>query len=118
MAILLVSQDLMIGSWAAGPASQLGARLDTAATVARALELTAENDYRLAIVDLTTASRELPELVEGLRQSNRNIRILAFGPHVQNELLDRARSAGCDAVLTRGQFHARAAEIIAAQSKS
>ena len=117
MAILLVSQDLMIGSWAAGPARAAGIRLDVAATVPRALDLAGQTNYGLAIIDLSTASGALLELIDGLRQSTSSLKIVAFGPHVQDQLLDRAREAGCDRVLSRGQFHAQASDIIATQSK-
>ena len=44
--------------------------------------------------------------------ATRRIPILAYGPHVQTELLERARSAGADAVVTRGSFNNRMAELI------
>ncbi len=34
-------------------------------------------------------------------------RVIGFGAHVREELLAQARSAGCDAVLTKGQLAAR-----------
>jgi len=111
--ILFISGDLMAGSWLAGPAAQTGAKLDTAGSTVAALEMADRNPYRLAIIDLSTAGKDLAALVEGLRRANRSIHILAYGPHVQEHLLDGARDAGCDRVLTRGQFHAQAAEIIA-----
>jgi uncharacterized protein len=36
--------------------------------------------------------------------ATRRIPILAFGPHVDPPLLKRARAAGCDVVVTKGQF--------------
>lgn len=36
--------------------------------------------------------------------ADRAIRVLAFGPHVAKDLLQAARDAGADAVLTRGAF--------------
>jgi hypothetical protein len=40
------------------------------------------------------------------------IPILAFGPHVDAELRDRARQAGCDVVVTKGQFTAHMRDLI------
>lgn len=40
-------------------------------------------------------------------------RIVAFGSHVDREVLDAARAAGCDEVLPRSAFFARAAELLA-----
>ena len=117
LGILLISGDLMAGSWLAGPAAQAGAKVDTAGGTAAALEMADRNAYRLAIIDLSTAGKDLAALVEGLRRANGSIQILAYGPHVQEHLLGAARDAGCDRVLTRGQFHAQAAEIIAEGKK-
>jgi DNA-binding NarL/FixJ family response regulator len=117
MAILLVSQDLMIGSWAAGPAGGAGIRLDVAAAPARALELASHTEYRLVMIDLSTAAGALAELITGLRQQCGELKIVAFGPHVQEQLLDRARELGCDRVLSRGQFHSQVNDIIAMASK-
>ena len=40
--------------------------------------------------------------------------ILAFGPHVHESALEDARQAGCDQVLSRGEFSNRMAEILSA----
>ncbi|MBL8746584.1 MAG: hypothetical protein JNK58_09550 [Phycisphaerae bacterium] len=40
------------------------------------------------------------------------IRIVAFGPHVETEALGEARRLGADAVMTRGAFHARLADVL------
>lgn len=49
------------------------------------------------------------ELIRRLRDdratpSQRAIRIVAFGPHVRRDLLQQAKDAGADDVLTRGAF--------------
>ena len=41
-------------------------------------------------------------------------RVIGFGSHVDAELLDAARAAGCDEVLPRSKFFARARELLAA----
>lgn len=40
------------------------------------------------------------------------IRVLAFGPHVEVEALRAAKSAGADAVMTRGAFGDRLPEVL------
>jgi len=42
----------------------------------------------------------------------RGIRVLAFGPHVERTLLQQARDAGADDVLTRGAFDHNMPEIL------
>ena len=39
-----------------------------------------------------------------IRAAAPDARIVAFGPHVDDELLERARAAGADTVLARSQF--------------
>ena len=41
---------------------------------------------------------------------------IGFGSHVQRELLDAARAAGCEVVLKRSEFFARLAELIGAEA--
>ena len=42
--------------------------------------------------------------VGAIRAAAPDARIVAFGPHVDDELLERARAAGADTVLARSQF--------------
>jgi hypothetical protein len=43
--------------------------------------------------------------------------VVAFGPHVHETLLVAAEAAGCDLVLSRGQFFSRLDEIVSAQQQ-
>jgi hypothetical protein len=40
------------------------------------------------------------------------LRVVAFGPHVHEERLAAARNAGCDEVVSRGEFFARLDAIV------
>ena len=44
-------------------------------------------------------------------------RIVAYGPHVDEALLDSAREAGCDTVLPKGAFVSRLPEIVSGDSE-
>ena len=44
------------------------------------------------------------DAVAAIRAHAPDARIVAFGPHVDDELLQRARDAGADAVMARSQF--------------
>ncbi|MEI7658494.1 MAG: hypothetical protein WCK33_10550 [Phycisphaerae bacterium] len=60
------------------------------------------------VVDLDKEADAI-ELIRRLRDpratpAERAIRIVAFGPHVRRDLLQQARDAGADEVMTRGAF--------------
>lgn len=45
--------------------------------------------------------------------SGLGVRIIGFGPHVDGELLDAARAAGCDQVVSRSVFFSRLGVLLA-----
>ena len=112
-AVLLVSGDLMAGSWLRQPAAAAKVKVDVAASADAALQFAESTRYALVIVDLSAVGQGIRELVDGLREIDASQRILAYGPHVQDHVLEAAKTAGCDRVLTRGQFHAQVAQIFA-----
>jgi hypothetical protein len=54
----------------------------------------------MVVVDLARYGEAVP----ALRAAAPGVRIVAFGPHVDGELLARARTEGADVVLPRSQF--------------
>ncbi len=56
----------------------------------------------LVIVDLSAPDWE--KVVQDVRRHLRHVPIVAFGPHVDREALERARRLGCRRVLARGKF--------------
>jgi DNA-binding NarL/FixJ family response regulator len=63
----------------------------------------AESRLRAAVVDLHALSGEALRIIERLAAAQPGLAILAFGPHVERELLKRARRAGAVA-LPRSRF--------------
>jgi CheY-like chemotaxis protein len=118
MSAILLTSDLMTASKAQGAATRAGCPLKTvgseqALLAAAAEQAAAQNVAGLLILDLTTPGIDLPALVPQLRALAGRPQILAFGPHVHEARLQAAAEAGCDSVITRGQFHAQAQEILA-----
>ena len=72
------------------------------------------NQTRLVMIDLSQPGLPIADAVAAVRTAARAATILAFGPHVEAGLLTSARDAGCDVVLSNGQFH-REQEAILAQ---
>ena len=56
------------------------------------------------LVDLTLDGVNLPAVVKAVRAAAPLARVVAYGPHVDQAALADAADAGCDQVLSRGQF--------------
>ena len=91
-------------------AKQAGVTLDTAGT-ADALASAARTDgTSLLIVDLN--ARGSIEAIEMLRAAGITLPVIAFFSHVQAELAERARLAGCEEVMPRSKFARELPEIL------
>ncbi|HMO85589.1 MAG TPA: histidine kinase [Lacipirellulaceae bacterium] len=114
MRLVLVTRDLMLISAAEGLAAQHGAHATTVGGVAAAGAACAEPETAaLVAVDLRTPGLDVAALVAAVRRAAPSAAILAFGPHVHEAALAAARAAGCDEVVTRGQFEQRLAAALA-----
>ncbi|CAN5706813.1 hypothetical protein BH20ACT2_BH20ACT2_12850 [soil metagenome] len=63
-------------------------------------------DADLVVLDLSRAG--VLDVVGSLDAA----RVIGFGSHVEREVLDAARAAGCDEVLARSKFFGRLAELL------
>jgi hypothetical protein len=70
--------------------------------IARVVEL----QPALILLDLSSKAIPWPEWIASLKSSpaTRRIPVIAFGPHVDLELRQRAEQAGCDVVLAKSRF--------------
>jgi CheY-like chemotaxis protein len=71
---------------------------------------------RLVVVDLNARQGAL-EAIEQLQRSGNSIPVIGFLSHVQTELAQRARAAGCKQVMPRSSFTMNLPEILQ-QAKS
>ena len=120
MFIFFLTTDLVFPSRVAGVAQQLGAQLETAATADALLaKLAAKNSSEsVVLLDLNSPVVNPAVIVPQLKALATPPRlIIAFGPHVHAEKLAAAKTAGCDMVLTRGQFDSQMASLLAALSE-
>ncbi len=111
MRVLLVSGDLMIHSMVEGAVRAIGAELVVAGGATCIAQATTHAP-RFVLLDLGGNLPELAALVPQLRAAAPEAKVIAFGPHVHAAKLTAARAAGCDEVLTRGQFHAGIGELL------
>jgi DNA-binding response OmpR family regulator len=108
MTIVLLSGDLLAVSRVAGAAAQQGIAFQSAPAAEQAAELCRTHAASMLIVDLSTPSLDVDALVGAMKTDKGNRpTIVAFGPHVHEERLAAARDAGCDRVVSRGQFMAQ-----------
>jgi CheY-like chemotaxis protein len=101
--IALLSSDLACIAQVTGAAQRLALAVEAAMTPTRLLEIAPGK--RLVVLDLNTVGLDPLETIPQLRGLEPPpAAILAFGPHVHEARLASASQAGCDAVVTRGQF--------------
>ena len=114
--VLALVDDLFFQAKITETARQVGIELRTCTTPDALLAESEHDSPGLVIVDLN--SRQNPiEAIERLRNTAHDIPLVAFLSHVQSELAERARSAGCRTVMPRSQFTRELATILA-QAKS
>jgi DNA-binding NarL/FixJ family response regulator len=95
--IVALTADLMFAARVRGAAPSAV----TVHSLSRLLEVVGRAT-RLVVVDLQ--AREGVAAVAAVRDAAPGARVVAFAPHVAEELLAAAESAGADRVMTRGAF--------------
>ena len=108
--ILFLSRDLMFSSRVTAAAKSLG--LETIVRP-RLTDGAADESTKLVLVDLGQSAGDVGETVASIRAAAPQAHIAAYGPHVQADLLESAAAAGCDEVLTNGQFNADMQRVLA-----
>jgi CheY-like chemotaxis protein len=104
--ILFISIDLLYGSKITSVAERLNWPVQTVANTSQAIEAALCEEFALVLVDLMVPEIDITSLAVQLNALETRPRaIVAFGPHVDEQLLLVAQAAGCDQVLTRGQLN-------------
>jgi CheY-like chemotaxis protein len=131
--VLALVDDLFFQSKLAETARHVGVTLQTVTTGDALTEAASTNVPRLVLVDLNARAGAI-EAVErmcgsqksdqgdesaspndadaGMIGGNAHLPVIAFLSHVQTELAERARAAGCTNVLPRSKFTAELAQIL------
>jgi DNA-binding NarL/FixJ family response regulator len=116
MSTLLLSTDLMLGSQVSGAAARTGASVQSFGSAEKLLERLIADEAALVILDLGLSTPNVATLVATIRQRSPSAKVIAFGPHVHKQRLEAAAAAGCDQVMSRGQFHAAMDQLLAAHA--
>jgi CheY-like chemotaxis protein len=102
---LVLSDDLIFFSRIAAAARDAGLAVQQARSAADLVALARQAAPGGVIVDLHNPGLDLSALVAELRAACPVMpRVVAYGSHVEAEVLRAARQAGCDRVLPRSQF--------------
>jgi DNA-binding NarL/FixJ family response regulator len=108
--VVALMDDIFFQMKVAETARHLGIEFKVA-TNADALLGLLEPRPQLVIVDLNARNQPIDAIVK-LRAASKDIRVVAFLSHVQRELAEQARNAGCDEVMPRSSFTQNLAEIL------
>ena len=113
--VLFLTTDMMFSSRVLGAAGALGIECKLIGRPQQLAGVSA-GDCRLVLIDLTLQPLDLPATVASIRAVAPSAKIVAFGPHVDEQLLAGAKAAGCDLVLPRSQFHKQYVELLRASA--
>jgi DNA-binding NarL/FixJ family response regulator len=104
MRCLYITTDLFFSSRVCSLARDQNISVEVVSSFEIAAERLPDDDIKLALLDLTPLGANVAQSVTQLKQIQPDLRIIAYGPHVDDELLTAARQAGCDEVMPRSQF--------------
>jgi DNA-binding NarL/FixJ family response regulator len=109
--VIALMDDLFFQMKLAETAKHLGIEVKVA-TNAEAFQTLLDPLPKLAVIDLNARSNPL-QVVQQLRQSHPDLRVVAFLSHVQRDLAAQAQAAGCTEVMPRSAFTQNLAAILA-----
>lgn len=109
--LVVLPADLIFAARIRAAAEQEGVEVSLARTVRQAGEMVG-GDTRSLIVDLDTRSGDPVGLIERVKQSQPQVRVLAYVSHVREDTIAAAREAGADQVIARGAFAKRLPELL------
>jgi DNA-binding NarL/FixJ family response regulator len=116
--VLAFVDDIFFQAKIMETAKQVGVEIRSCTTPDALLAEIAKQAPNLVIVDLNARSNPL-DAIEHVRAFSSGLPVVAFLSHVQVDLAERARAAGCAEVMPRSKFTQNLATILArAKSQS
>ena len=111
--VLLVGQNLFFLGRVEAVAEPLGYEVQRATTESVFREYYASRRPALILVDLEGDESIWSEVLGNIEHSGEDVvKVVAFGPHENVDMLERARKLGCDLVLNKGEFNRDLPKII------
>ncbi|MEX2141951.1 MAG: hypothetical protein WD894_21980 [Pirellulales bacterium] len=112
MSVLFLSSDLVFSSRLAGAGQRLGVAVSAVSSIDAAVARVHGDSIGLVILDLSSANVDPQVAVSRLRESQPDLAVIAYAPHVHENRLRAAAAAGCTEVLTRGQFDRQIEDLL------
>lgn len=113
MTVWYLTDDLMFSSRVLSHAERAGHAVIMLASPAMLADRIQQADSpQLVIIDLSVPGLEIASLVTAVRAAAPGAHILAYAPHVHVDKLAAAQAAGCDQVMSNGQFDRSYAGIL------
>jgi DNA-binding NarL/FixJ family response regulator len=109
--VIALVDDLFFQAKMLETAKHLGVELRVCVTPEALVAEATKNTTRLAIVDLNARAKPLEAIVR-MQATAPGVPVVAFLSHVQAELAEAARAAGCREVMPRSQFTRNLATIL------
>ncbi len=104
--VLLVGQNLFFLGRVETLAEPLGYEVLRATTESAFWDSYGSQQLALILVDLEGDESIWSQVLEGLDQRETSeAKVVAFGPHENVALLERAKALGCELALSRGEFN-------------
>ncbi len=111
--VLLVGQNLFFLGKVEALAEPLGYEVQRANTESIFWDHYASRRPALILVDLEGDQSIWSNVLENIdHQEAGGVKVVAFGPHENVAMLERARNLGCDLVLNKGEFNRDLSKII------
>ena len=111
--VLLVGQNLFFLGRVEALAEPLGYEVQWATTESAFSEYYASRRPALILVELEGDESIWSKVLEDIdHQEAGGIKVVAFGPHEDVAMLERAKNLGCDLVLNKGEFNRDLPKII------
>ena len=111
--IALVS-DLMFSSKITATANSIGASISVVRTLEQLENELTSNPAITVMIDLEATAADPIEAITYCLLARPKPRIIAFGPHVNVDLLTKASQAGADDVMPRGAFTTNLPKLLTA----
>ncbi len=110
--VLYLTSDLLFSTRVTSFAGQIGAVVQVIGSADQLRDRLASVPAAAVLVDLEHREAEPVVLLALIGASSPQPTTIAYGPHVKEPLLNAARDAGFDLVLSRGQFDQQIGKLL------